>query len=205
MPSAKSQAAAFAKNPGWIAKHRNGAWYTVVLILVVAVVAGGVSAVAHYALTNPFKESDVALEEAKVGAKRTLIFPDSKSWEAVSAPAVDGLNKVWKSDAGDYCFDVQSDGYHGSVELMVGISKDGKVAGIQIISENETEGIGTNALTDDYFATYKDLEANGTLTVEDAQSGQTHVDGVSGATFTSKAVAADVSIAIEAYAQVGGK
>lgn len=189
----------------WIAKHRNGAWYTLILLLVVGVICGGVPAVAHYALTKPFKDSDVALEEAKVGAKRALIFPDAKSFEEVKATGIDGLNKAWKSDAGDYVFDVQSDGYHGAVELMVGISKDGKVAGIQIVSENETEGIGTNALTEDYFKGFNDLEATGTLTVEEAGSGETHVDGVSGATFTSKAVVGDLNIAFEAYAQLGGK
>lgn len=207
MPSSKTEKKEAARERGccrWIARHREGGIYTVVIVALVAVVCGGALAVAKYALTVPFAQSDVALEEAKVGAKRSLIFPEAQSFEEVSAPDVEGLNKVWKADTGDYVFDVQSEGYHGPVELMIGISKDGKVAGIQVVAEDETDGIGTNALTDEYLGTLKDLDATGTVTVKEAGAGETHVDGVSGATFTSNAVAGDINIAIEAYAQLGG-
>ena len=88
---------------------------------------------------------------------------------------------------------------------MVGITSGGTVAGIQIVAEDETDGIGTNALTEEYFASFADLAATGTLTVEEPGSGETKVDGVSGATFTANAVIADLNIAFEAYAQMGGK
>ena len=88
---------------------------------------------------------------------------------------------------------------------MVGITSAGKVAGIQVVAEDETDGIGTNALTEDYFGTFTDLDASGVLTVEEPASGETKVDGVSGATFTAKAIVADLNIAFEAYAQMGGK
>ena len=88
---------------------------------------------------------------------------------------------------------------------MVGITSAGKVAGIQVVAEDETDGIGTNALTEDYFGTFTDLDASGVLTVEEPGSGETKVDGVSGATFTTKAIVADLNIAFEAYAQMGGK
>lgn len=192
------------KRGGWIARHKNGAWYTLVLIVVVAAVCGGVPAVAHYALTKPFKASDAALDEAVGGAQRALLFPDAGSFTEVSAPSIEGLNSVWQADTGDYVFDVQSDGYHGPVELMVGITADGAVAGVQVVSEDETDGIGSNALTDDYLGSFAEMAATGTLTVDEAASGEIHVDGVSGATFTSKAVVGCLNIAFEAYAQLGG-
>ena len=197
MRSSKSSA-------GWIARHKEGAGYTLVLIVLVALVCGGGLATAKYALTDAFKASDAALDEAKGGAQRALLFPDAGSFSQVSAPAVDGLNSVWQADTGEYVFDVQSAGYHGDVELMVGINADGTVAGIQVVAEEETDGIGTNALTDDYLGSFADMSAEGTLTVEEAGSGETHVDGVSGATFTSKAVIGCLNIAFEAYAQLGG-
>ena len=61
-----------------------------------------------------------------------------------------------------------------------------------------------DALTEDYFGTFTGLAAEGTLTVEEPGSGETQVDGVSGATFTSNAVVADLNIAFDAYAQLGG-
>ena len=188
----------------WLSRHRNGAFYTLGLVLAGTLVCGGVTAGVHWVLTDAFAASDAALDESKGGAQRALLFPDA-TFEKVSAPAIEGLNSVYKTDAGDYVFDVQSKGYHGDVELMVGITSVGKVAGIQVVAEDETDGIGTNALTDEYFGTFTDLAASGVLTVEDAGAGETKVDGVSGATFTANAVIADLNIAFEAYAQMGGK
>lgn len=191
----------------WIARHRNGSLYAFVTVLIAAVVCGGVLGFAYYQgqwATTAFADADARLDEAQGGAQRALLFPDAASFEKLDAPAIDGLNSAYVTDAGDYVFDVQSAGYHGDVELMIGIASDGTVAGIQIVSEDETDGIGTNALTEDYFGTFTGLAAEGTLAVEEPGSGETQVDGVSGATFTSTAVVTDLNIAFEAYAQLGG-
>ena len=191
----------------WIARHRNGSLYAFVTVLIAAVVCGSVLGFAYYQgqwATTAFADADARLDEAQGGAQRALLFPDAASFEKLDAPAIDGLNSAYVTDAGDYVFDVQSAGYHGDVELMIGIASDGTVAGIQIVSEDETDGIGTNALTEDYFGTFTGLAAEGTLTVEEPGSGETQVDGVSGATFTSTAVVTDLNIAFEAYAQLGG-
>lgn len=193
MPSSKS----------WIARHREGGIYSFVILLVAALVCGGVVAGANLAGRDAFAAADARLDEAKGGAQRALLFPDA-TFEQVSAPAIEGLNSVYRTDGGAWVFDVSATGYHGDVELMVGIAADGTVAGIQIVAEDETDGIGTNALTEEYFGTFAGMPAAGALTLEDAGSDQTHVDGVSGATFTSNAVVGCLNIAFEAYAQLGG-
>lgn len=193
MPSSKS----------WIARHREGGIYSFVILLVAALVCGGVVAGANFAGRDAFAAADARLDEAKGGAQRALLFPDA-TFEQVSAPAIEGLNSVYRTDGGAWVFDVSATGYHGDVELMVGIAADGTVAGIQIVAEDETDGIGTNALTEEYFGTFAGMPAAGALTLEDAESDQTHVDGVSGATFTSNAVVGCLNIAFEAYAQLGG-
>lgn len=193
MPSSKS----------WIARHREGGIYSSVILLVAALVCGGVVAGANFAGRDAFAAADARLDEAKGGAQRALLFPDA-TFEQVSAPAIEGLNSVYRTDGGAWVFDVSATGYHGDVELMVGIAADGTVAGIQIVAEDETDGIGTNALTEEYFGTFAGMPAAGALTLEDAGSDQTHVDGVSGATFTSNAVVGCLNIAFEAYAQLGG-
>lgn len=193
MPSSKS----------WIARHREGGIYSFVILLVAALVCGGVVAGANFAGRDAFAAADARLDEAKGGAQRALLFPDA-TFEQVSAPAIEGLNSVYRTDGGAWVFDVSATGYHGDVELMVGIAADGTVAGIQIVAEDETDGIGTNALAEEYFGTFAGMPAAGALTLEDAGSDQTHVDGVSGATFTSNAVVGCLNIAFEAYAQLGG-
>ena len=195
MPSSKS----------WIARHKNGAFFSLAVIVLVAVACTGVLAGVNYSLKPAFAEADARLDEAKGGEQRKLLFPEAGSFSPVAAPAIDGLNSAYKADTGEWVFDVTSpEGYHGDVELMVGITADGKVAGLQVVAEDETDGIGTKALSEDYFGSFKDMEAAGELTTDEAGSGQTHVDAVSGATFTSHAVVGCLNIAFEAYAQMGG-
>lgn len=204
MPSSNTTPASGAKL-SWIARHRNGSLYAFVTVLVAAVVCGGVLGFAYYQgqwATTAFADADARLDEAQGGAQRALLFPEAASFEKLDAPAIEGLNSAYVTDAGDYVFDVQSAGYGGDVQLMIGIASDGTVAGIQIVSENETDGIGTNALTEDFFGTFTGLAAEGSLSLDGSEG--TQVDGVSGATFTSTAVVEDLNIAFEAYAQLGG-
>lgn len=188
-----------------LVRHRNGAIFSAFTVLIVALVCAGVLAGTHYGLADAFSASDAALDEAKGGAQRKALFPDAGSFESMAAPAVDGLNSVYRADTGEWVFDVtSSQGYHGDVELMVGINADGTVAGLQVVAEDETDGIGTNAFTDEYFGGFAGFGAAGELTVEEAGAGQTHVDAVSGATFTSRAVVDCLNIAFAAFAQMGG-
>lgn len=196
MPSSKQS---------WMARHRDGAIFSGFAVLLVALACAGVTAGIHYGLGDAFAASDLALDEAKGGAQRKLLFPDASSFEAQSAPAIEGLNSVYRADTGAWVFDVtSSQGYHGDVELMVGINSDGTVAGLQVVAEDETDGIGTNAFSEEYFGGFVGSAAGGELTVDEAGAGQTHVDAVSGATFTSRAVVDCLNIAFAAYAQMGG-
>lgn len=189
----------------WIARHRNGSLYTCVVILIAAVVCGAVMSTTYWYGqwgSTAFADADARLDEAQGGAQRALLFPDASSFTQISAPSIEGLNSVYQADTGGYVFDVQSAGYGGDVELMIGIGSDGTVAGIQIVAENETDGVGSNALTDDYLGSFAGMEASGSISLDGSDG--TQVDGVSGATFTSTAVVTDLNIAFEAYAQLGG-
>ena len=193
MPSSKS----------WIARHREGGIYSFVILLVAALVCGGVVAGA-LTCSNVASGNSSARWAPPFASSRRASAAAKASRPAKFAPAIEGLNSVYRTDGGAWVFDVSATGYHGDVELMVGIAADGTVAGIQFVAEDDTDGIGTNALTEEYFGTFAGMPAGGALTLEDAGSDQTHVDGVSGATFTSNAVVGCLNIAFEAYAQLGG-
>lgn len=171
-------------------------------VLVVAVVCTLVVSGVHYAATDALTDADARLEQAQGGEQRALLFPDAGSFTSVSAPDIEGLDSVYQADTGGYVFQCSSQGYGGLVTLMVGIDSTG-VVGVQVVSQSETDGIGTNALTDDYLGSFAGMAADSDITIEDDGSA-THVDGVSGATFTSTAVIEDVDIAIQAYQQLGG-
>ena len=114
---------------------------------------------------------------------------------------------VHKAETG-YVIETQSYGYAGPITVLVGVNQEGKVTGLVVRNLSETPGLGANALTDvDFLSQF--LNKTGSFAVgtpgADAFSGatgtettgeETYVDGISGATVTSKAVVRCVNSAV---------
>lgn len=114
---------------------------------------------------------------------------------------------VHKADTG-YVIETRTYGYAGSITVLVGVSNEGKVTGLVVRDLSETLGLGANALTDaDFLAQF--LNTSGEVAIgtpgADAFSGatgeaatgeETYVDGITGATVTSKAIARCVNSAV---------
>ena len=79
---------------------------------------------------------------------------------------------------------------------MVGVNTNGEVTGVAITSHQETEGVGTDAMTEGYLAQY--VGKSGTI----RSSGSNSVDAASGATATSEAVTACVNQALAIVANL---
>ena len=77
-------------------------------------------------------------------------------------------------------------GYHGTIGVMVGVGKDGKLLDIGVTSQSETPGVGTKVTEASFTDRFKGLSTTGAITV----------DGISGATYSSKGVMAAVNQAI---------
>ena len=107
-----------------------------------------------------------------------------------------------------YVIETQTYGYAGNITVLVGVSTEGKVTGLVVRDMQETLGLGANALTDaDFLAQF--LNKTGAFAIgtpgADAFSGATgeettgeeiYVDGITGATVTSKAIARCVNSAV---------
>ena len=114
---------------------------------------------------------------------------------------------VHKADMG-YVIETSSYGYAGPITVLVGVNKDGKVTGIVVRDMRETPGLGGNALTDaDFLAQFLNktgsfaigtagADAFSGATGEEATGEEIYVDGITGATVTSKAVARCVNSAV---------
>ena len=93
-------------------------------------------------------------------------------------------------------------GYGGTVQVMVGIDKEGKVAGIDILSHSETPGLGANADKPDF--TNQFTGKTGNITVSKTGVGENEIQAISGATVTSNAVTKAVNDALTAAGEVLG-
>lgn len=114
---------------------------------------------------------------------------------------------VHKADMG-YVIETSSYGYAGPITVLVGVNKDGKVTGIVVRDMQETPGLGGNALADaDFLAQFLNktgsfaigtagADAFSDATGEEATGEEIYVDGITGATVTSKAVARCVNSAV---------
>ena len=85
---------------------------------------------------------------------------------------------------------------------MTGVRRDGSVRAIEILDvSDETPGLGQNAKQDKFKDQFAGKQ--GEIGVSTAsKSAENGIDALTGATYTSKAVAAAVNHALELYAQI---
>ncbi len=110
---------------------------------------------------------------------------------------------------GGFVIETQTQGYADTVRVVVGVDNSGKVTGLVVLEAHETLGLGSRILTDHAFLS-QFLNGNGSFTIgqgqadgfssatgsEASSSDGLPVDGISGATVSSKAVARCVNSAI---------
>ncbi len=98
---------------------------------------------------------------------------------------------------------VSPSGYGGAISMAVGVTPEGEVAGVDIISQTETAGLGSNCTKPEFKEQFVGKTAGITVTKSGAQGNE--IDAISSATITSKAVTAGVNSAIAAAEAAGGR
>ena len=111
----------------------------------------------------------------------------------------DAINKIYVAGDGEngvgVCVITETSGYDIGIQTVTGVDKDLKVTGIDIISMNETPGLGAKANNDDFKAQYtgKTYEVG----VSKTAATDTDIQAISGATKTSNGVTNGVNIALQ--------
>lgn len=173
----------------------------IITILVVAILLLGTS----FALRNTAEEKAQA---EHLWLMQTLL-PDSTDFVLEPYTGEDAnIRSVHKADNG-YVIETVTYGYADEITMYIGVNLDGKVTGLVVYDAHETLGLGSKALTDHVFLA-QFLNQDGSFAVAtsgaDAFSGATgttesagdevQVDGITGATVTSKAVVRCVNSAV---------
>lgn len=94
----------------------------------------------------------------------------------------------------------QMKSYGGKMELMVGISEEGAVTGVKILTHQDTPGLGTQPMNSDYLEQYIGLTDLPADHIDDDES----VDAVTGATISSNAIYNGVKQALVDFHKTGG-
>ncbi|MBP8784365.1 MAG: RnfABCDGE type electron transport complex subunit G [Synergistaceae bacterium] len=98
-----------------------------------------------------------------------------------------------------YNFTVAPKGYAGLIELVVGISTDGTIQGIQILKHAETPGLGAKAAEPAFSGQFKGKKADKLEVVKVPPSAPGQIQAISGATITSAAVTSGVNEALSYF------
>ena len=122
----------------------------------------------------------------------SAIFSDMTWMRDTEKEYLDGVNTVYAVYAGEmwigYAVDLNSRGFGGDINMIVGIGADGTVCGVRVVSHAETPGLGSRATLADYLDYF--IGVGERLTVKE------DVDAISGATISSKAVVAGINLAL---------
>lgn len=104
-----------------------------------------------------------------------------------------------------YIVPSESKGYGGTIKIMVAVSTDRKVIDYNILSMNETPGLGDIAAKDTFRDRIKGKTSDALVVVKDPTNKE-NVQALTGATITSRAVTEGVKKAVdEVTALTGGE
>ena len=169
------------------------------VLLVAVVLFGATWALRDVAAANAQKEHIRLMQTILPGSETFTLEPYSGD-DA-------NIRSVHKGENG-FVIETCTNGYAGEITMLIGVSNEGKVVGLRVLSMSETLGLGANALKDHEFLA-QFLNTSGSVAIqtggEDAFSGatgssggdtETYVDGITGATVTSKAIARCVNSAV---------
>ena len=123
-------------------------------------------------------------------------------WKEYGAEKPDNVEKLIKKSDGSFAFEIVTDGYSKKgIDLVVAMNSNGTVKGVSVVSLGETPGLGTKVQNDSFLSQFKG-KIDIVEIVKNAPAKDSEVQGVTGATYSSKGVAKAVNIAIETYKQL---
>ncbi len=169
---------------------------TLTLLIICAVVAGILAAV--NSVTAPII---AASKEAKTQAAVSAVLPGGG--QKIDFSDASGMVlEVYASETG-YAVKVAPNGFGGAITMMVGVSREGRVLGVSVISHAETPGLGAIAAADtDKGVSFRD-QFVGLISGIVIGSGDNQIDSLSGATISSQAIVDGVNAALACVAKLG--
>ncbi len=183
----------------------------IVLAVIAALISGLVIAVYNFTYVDTSNivtdKQAAAVTQIYGGTKDDYeVVPAEKWQEMFSEGDLSKITKViMKKDDGSLSFETVVKGYKNGYDIMVGV-KDGKVAGISVVSVGEeTPGLGTKTNDPAFLDLFKGKSGEVTIVKNKPSPAENEVNGVTSATFSSRGVASAVNIALKAYEKCGGE
>lgn len=142
-----------------------------------------------YQITSPIIEER---ERAAADAARITVLPSGSNFEEVNDVApLAGVTQIYKAGNGaGYTVSTSVKGMNSGLRLMIGVTPNGEITGINVLGHDETAGIGTKVLDQAFLDQWVGAKAANA------------VDSMSGATYTSNGVKNSITIALDQVAAI---
>ena len=179
---------------------------TVTLLAICAVVALALAGV-----NTITKDRIAAVKAEKTQKAIQAVLPQAGNVVEAStfADETGMVTKVYTASLGNtaafygYAVEVAPNGFGGAITMMVGVSAEGQVLGISVISHAETPGLGAVAAANtDKGVFFRDQFA-GLVSGITIGSGDNQISAISGATISSQAIVDGVNAALECVKKLG--
>ena len=113
--------------------------------------------------------------------------------QAIVVPGDFKIGGLFKGEKSGVVITTVSSGYGGKIKVMTGINANGEVSGVNILSMEETPGLGAKGKEDGFLRQYKGYDSPNLAVSKDGGE----INALSGATITSRAITRAVNEAIE--------
>jgi len=138
------------------------------------------------------------------------LLPIAEDFELVEDATLEGRNllvEVYEGSTGGeivgYTVKANPNGYGGRVEVLTGISMDGKVTGVKIGTQSETPGLGTKVTEPSFLNQFVDRGVEKDfIATKGGEAGDEYINAITGATVSTEAVTEGVNVARRVFEEV---
>ncbi|MBQ7578183.1 MAG: RnfABCDGE type electron transport complex subunit G [Synergistaceae bacterium] len=148
--------------------------------------------------------TEQAIKQTELAARNAAfqnVMPDAKNFTDYDVKSDEFVAAVYKADNDSglvgWCLSINSKGYGGIINFIVGVTKDGQVKAINILSHSETPGLGAKSTEPEFYEQFNNKNLFPLKVVKGAASNPDEIAAISGATITSNAVTSGVNAAVE--------
>ncbi len=142
------------------------------------------------AITNEFTAPQIEIQK-ELATKESL----NTVMSADSFNQTEGTYEAYndKGESIGKVFKVEASGYSSIITALVGIDTEGRITGVDIVSQQETPGLGANVEKESFLSQYIGKIASEVLLKKDGGT----IDAITGATISSRALTNGIKAAIE--------
>ena len=170
------------------------------ILFLITLIAGSLLGLVNQITLEPIAKSELKAKEEAY----QVVFADSSKFEENSqikdklkSATFDGAEDTEVLEAKDadgntvgYVMSITAkEGYGGDIVFTIGVTQEGTMTGLSVLSHSETAGLGANCTTEEFQGQFVGLQGPEIAYSKEGASADNEFDAISGATITSKALA----------------